>query len=86
MKGGIEFGDLENEVLIIEKVLYGIKSSGATFCAFLAQTFDKMGFTSSVADPDIWMRPAMKSDGEEYYEYIVCYVDDVWKKCMDNVQ
>ena len=34
-------------------------------------------FGSSVADPNIWMRPAMKSDGEEYYEYIVCYVDDV---------
>ena len=65
MKGGIEFGDLENEILIIEKALYGLKSSGAAFRAFLAQTFDKMGFTSSVADPDIWMRPAMKSDGEE---------------------
>ena len=77
MKGGIEFGDLENEILIIEKALYELKSSGATFRAFLAQTFDKMGFTSFVADPDIWMRPAMKSDGEAYYEYIVCHVDDV---------
>ena len=77
MKGGIEFGDMENETLIVEKALYGLKSSGAAFRAFLAQTFDKMGFTSSIADPDVWMRPAIKSDGEEYYEYIVCYVDDV---------
>ena len=23
------------------------------------------------------MRPVVKSDGEEYYEYIICYVDDV---------
>ena len=23
------------------------------------------------------MRPSIQSDGEEYYEYIVCYVDDV---------
>ena len=83
MKGGIEFGELAGEVLIIEKALYGLKSSGAAFQAFLAKTFDNMGFTSSVADPDIWMRPAVKSDGEEYYEYIVCYVDDVLGLSMD---
>ena len=75
--GGIKFEELAGEVLIVDKALYGLKSSGAAFRAFLAETFDNMGFTSSVADPDIWMRPSIKSDGEEYYEYIVCYVDDV---------
>ena len=83
MQGGIEFGELAGEVLIIEKALYGLKSSGAAFRAFLAETFDNMGFTSSVADPDIWMRPATKNDGEEYYEYIICYVDDVLGLSMD---
>ena len=31
---------------------------------------------SSIADPDVWVRHAMKPDGEEYYEYrkIICYV------------
>ena len=77
IRGGIEFEDLAGEILIIEKALYGLKSSGAAFRAFLAETFDNMGFTSSVADPDVWMRPNCKCDGEEYYEYIVCYVDDV---------
>ena len=77
MRGGIEFGELTGEVLIIEKALYGLKSSGAAFRAFLAETFDSMGFISSIADSDSWMRPAVKSDGEEYYEYIVCHVDDV---------
>ena len=77
MRGGIEFGELAGEVLIVEKALYGLKSSGAAFRAFLAQTFDKMGFQSSIADPDVWLRPATKPDGEQYYEYIVCYVDDV---------
>ena len=66
MKGGIEFGDLEHEVLIIEKTMYGLKSSKAAFRAYLAKKFYKMGFISSVADPNIWMRPAMKSDREEY--------------------
>ena len=36
-----------------------------------------MGFKSSVADPDFWIRPAVKPDGEEYYEYILMYVDDI---------
>ena len=35
-----------------------------------------MGFKSSEANPDAWMRPAIKLDGEEYYEYIQCYVND----------
>ena len=28
------------------------------------------------ADPDIWMRPAEKSDGSKYYEFVLLYVDD----------
>ena len=76
-EGGIEFGELADEVLIVEKALYSLKSSGAAFRAFLAQTFDKMGFQSSIADPDVWLRPVTKPDGEQYYEYIICYIDDV---------
>ena len=92
LRGGIEFGDLSGETLIVEKALYGLKSSGAAFRAFLAETFDNMGFKSSTADPDIWMRPNTKPDGEEYYEYIVCYVDDVLgismeaKEMMQEIQ
>ena len=36
-----------------------------------------MGFKSSVADLDVWRRPATKLDGKNYYEYIMIYVDDV---------
>ena len=35
-----------------------------------------LGFTSCQADPDIWMRPAQKDDGSEYWEYVLLYVDD----------
>ena len=35
------------------------------------------GFTSSRADPDVWFRLSKKSTGEEYYEYVLLYVDDV---------
>lgn len=50
MYGGVEFGDLEGEILIVKKALYGLKSSGAAFSAFLAKTIDQMGIISSVAD------------------------------------
>jgi hypothetical protein len=36
-----------------------------------------LGFRSSQADPDVWLRPARKHGGEKYYEYVLCYVDDV---------
>ena len=29
------------------------------------------------ADPDIWLRKAVKVDGFQYYEMFLCYVDDV---------
>lgn len=34
-------------------------------------------FKPSYADPDVWMRPATKSAGFQYYEYILVYVDDI---------
>ena len=35
-----------------------------------------LNFKSCLADPDVWMRPAIKSNGNTYYEYILLYVDD----------
>jgi hypothetical protein len=35
-----------------------------------------LDFTSYHADPDVWMRPAKRSDGSDYYEYILLYTDD----------
>jgi hypothetical protein len=35
-----------------------------------------LDFVSCPADPDVWMQPAIKSDGTEYYEYLLLYTDD----------
>jgi len=37
----------------------------------------QLGFTSSRADPDVWIRLLKRKTGEEYYEYALLYVDDV---------
>jgi hypothetical protein len=76
-RAGREFGSDEGKILIVEKALYGLKSSGAAFRAFLAETLDNIGFKSSEADPDVWLRPAVKPDGEKFYEYMLVYVDDL---------
>lgn len=74
---GKEFGpDEEGKIMIIRRALYGLKSSGAAYRAHFAATLTELGFTSCKADPDVWMRAAMKSDGFKYYEYILTYVDD----------
>jgi hypothetical protein len=36
-----------------------------------------LGFSSSKADPDVWIRLSKRSTGEVFYEYVLLYVDDV---------
>jgi len=75
---GPEFGELERgKIALIVRALYGLKSSGAMWRAHFAATLRDMDFTSSLADPDVWMRPSILPNGEEYYEYILVYVDDL---------
>mmetsp|Transcript_2441 Transcript_2441/g.3428 ORF Transcript_2441/g.3428 Transcript_2441/m.3428 type:complete len:402 (+) Transcript_2441:1306-2511(+) len=38
---------------------------------------EHLGFCTYRADPDVWMRPAVEaSDGTEYWEYVLLYIDD----------
>jgi hypothetical protein len=74
---GPEFGSEEGKAMIVVRALYGLKSSGAAFRSFLAETLIDIGFKPSFADPDVWMRPAMKSNGFKYWELVLCYVDDL---------
>jgi hypothetical protein len=38
---------------------------------------EELHFHSCLADPDVWLRLATREDGEEYYEYLLVYVDDL---------
>ena len=57
--------------------LNGLKSSGAAIRVKLASLLHDIGYTPSTADPDVWMRLAIKSDGTEYYGYALVYVEYV---------
>ena len=38
-------------------------------------------------DPDVWMRPDIKDKyGFKYWEYILCYVDDILRKSENPMQ
>ena len=72
-----EFG-LEGHMLVIEKALYGLRTSGARFHAKFADTLRQLGFKPSYADPDVWLR-----DAGDCYEYVVVYVDDILTALKD---
>ena len=56
---GAEFG-LENvgKVAMIRRALYGGKSTGRDFRNHLHECMSHLGFSSCLADPDVWMREA----------------------------
>ena len=77
---GKEFGpEYEGCYAVIVRALYGLKSSAAAWHAHLAETMGEegLGFQSCKADPDVWLRPAVDSDGNKYYEYVLIYTDDI---------
>ena len=59
------------------RVLFGLKSSGATFRKHLGDCMRILGYTPCLADPDIWLKAEARGDGFEYYSYILNYVDDI---------
>ncbi len=70
---------IENEgrVALIRRALYGGKVAGRDFWHHLCDCMHRLGFTSSCADPDVWFRLSKWKTGEEYYKYVLLYVDDV---------
>jgi hypothetical protein len=85
-------GSDEGSIMIIQRALYGLKSSGAAFRAMLAEKLYNMGYKPTRGDPDVHLRPTLKSDGTKCYEYVLCYVDDIFcvspntKRTMDEIQ
>ena len=47
-----------------------------SFRNHLCSCMEFLNFKSCLTDPNVWMRPAIKSDGNTYYEYILLYVDN----------
>ena len=76
-EGGAECGEDQGKVLVVVRALYGLKSAGSSWRAALAEVIAGIGFESTRADPDVWIRMAVRSDGFKYYEMLFVYVDDI---------
>jgi hypothetical protein len=85
-EGKLETGSDSGKVLVLTRALYGLKSSGAAWRADLAGTLRDLGYTSTQADPDVWIKSMV-----DHYEMILVYVDDILvfsrspKQVMDNL-
>ena len=75
---GSEFGSEAGKNMLVVRALYVLKFSGAAFRDFLVEALYDLGYKSSVAYPDVWMRPSIKEkDGLKYWEYVLLYLDYV---------
>jgi hypothetical protein len=54
-EGGLECGSDKGKVCVVVHALYGLKSTGALWCATLVQALCDIGFVSTVADPNVWI-------------------------------
>ena len=75
---GPEFGpDLEGQILVIVRSLYGLRTSAACFHEQLSEVLSILGFKPTKMDPNLFY-----ADMEDHYDYVASYVDDVlvWSK------
>ena len=71
---GPEFGSIAGCVLLCDKALYGLQSSGNEWHSKFADDISDMGFVPTRADPDLWIKENTK---ENCYEYLAVFVDDI---------
>ena len=64
------------KVAITHRAVYGGKTTGRDFRNDLRSCMHFINFTSCPADPDLWMRPSIKSDGTKCYGYVLLYVEE----------
>ena len=69
---GEESGSLSGVVIVFDKGLHGLRSSGVRFHKHLSDILKKMDFKPSKAEPDLWLK-----DCGTHYEYIARCVDDI---------
>ena len=83
-RAGPERESRDKSPVIIVRALYGLKSSGAewkkTFASYIRHT---LGYEPCVgADDNVYLKSMKNSQGNEYYSYLIVYVDDVL--CIDK--
>ena len=74
---GPEFDTEQRKVMLVVRLLYGLKSSGVDFRDSLSEQLHGLYYRPLIVDPDVWMRPEVKQGGFMHYECVLNYVDGV---------
>ena len=74
---GLECEKDEGKIMVIDRALYGLKTSGRAWQQFFAGTLREMGYVPCKADDNVFMKAKTKKNGERYWSYILVYVDDL---------
>ena len=69
--------ELRGRPVKVVRALYGLPVAGKSFTSFLASNLRKMGYSLTAGDKDVWMKPAVKPNGDRYYQYLIAYIDDI---------
>ena len=78
---------LNSPFAVIKRALNGGKCAGADYWKHMRTCMSHLGFEPCKADPDLWMRKAVKrSDGTGYWEYVLLYVDDALCVCHRSIE
>ena len=62
--------------MVITRALYCLKTSVKAWSEFFGKSLKKMGYTSYVANPNVWMKFQTNNDGYSYWSYMLVYIDD----------
>lgn len=63
--------------MTVDREPYGLKSSGVSFRAMLANTLWEFGYRPTLANPDVWIKVSAKVNGFKYYKMVFTYMDDM---------
>ena len=86
IRAGTKSGAEQGTLFIVVRTLYGLKSASADFQSFMAKKLDEINFKWCVAYPYFWLKPAVRPNGTEYYEYILMYVDNILEISVDTTK
>ena len=61
----------------IDKDLYGLKSSGSDWRENISETLNSIVYQYTELDPVVWFKLDVNSSGDQYYKYMLVYVDTI---------
>lgn len=62
--------------MIITRALYGLKTSDKILRTFFARSLTEINYKFCPADPDVYMKPERDYNGNQYWSYMLVYVND----------